>query len=317
MRPPRWSRLMAATALAALTLTVLAGSGSAAQDGAASAGDAFCALLTTDEMGELLSVPVTAAADSEACTWTASSANAYTAATIDWTDTTIADHKVAWPGGEDMVFGERPAYYSPGLLLNELLIEMDPGVLYLMITGFDGDVREALIGLADEVLAREGSLPPPPQAEASPLPDATGADPVLESLVPTSAGGEAMTLSSTAGDSLQAMLDPAVAETLEGILAGQGKTIADLSIVSGGTPSGASILGVRVAGGDASAVAPELYGSMAGAQDIEEAPAQVAGKDVTLLTLGSETVYLYLAGDTASFVDAEEPALTEILTALP
>jgi hypothetical protein len=215
-----------------------------------------------------------------------------------------------------MMFGQRPAYYSPGLLLNELLIEMDPGVLYLMITGFDGDVRAALIGLADEVLAREGSLPPPPQAEAS-LPDATGADPILESLVPTSAGGEALTLSSTAGDSLQAMLDPAVAETLEGILAGQGKTIADLSVVSGGTPSGASILGVRVAGGDASVLAPELYGSMAGAQDIEEAPAEVAGKDVTLLTLGSESVYLYLAGETAWFVDAEEPALTEILTALP
>jgi hypothetical protein len=46
-------------------------------------------------------------------------------------------------------------------------------------------------------------------------------------------------------------------------------------------------------------------------------PGQVAGKDVMILELGTGTTYSYPAGETAWYVDADEPALTEVLEALP
>jgi hypothetical protein len=46
-------------------------------------------------------------------------------------------------------------------------------------------------------------------------------------------------------------------------------------------------------------------------------PGQVAGKDVMILELGTGTTCFYPAGETAWYVDADEPALTEVLEALP
>jgi hypothetical protein len=75
------------------------------------------------------------------------------------------------------------------------------------------------------------------------------------------------------------------------------------------------VAAIRVAGADAAAVLPVLMQATEGA-DVEMTPAQVAGKDVTLIA--SDTpYYAYPAGEVVWLIQAEEPGLTEILTALP
>jgi hypothetical protein len=191
---------------------------------------------------------------------------------------------------------------------------MDAGVLWLVITGFDGDVEAALTQLGELAVSRAGSLPPPQPVEPAP---SLQADATLESLFPGAVGGEPLTPTSAAGQALSAQLDPDMVETITGILEAQGKTIDDLSVALAFPSTGGAILGVRVTGGDAADVAPAVLTAMFGATASGGTSGKVAGKDVSILTLGSTTAYLYEAGETAWYVQADEPALTEILEALP
>jgi len=131
-------------------------------DAPGSLGDAFCALFTPGEVRDILGTKVAAAPNPVGCTWSATKSGQSAAATAGWTDVTLADQKAAWPDGADVTVGGRTAYYSPGFFLNELLIEVDAGVLWIVVTGFDGDVEAALTALGELAVPRSGSLPPPP-----------------------------------------------------------------------------------------------------------------------------------------------------------
>ena len=105
---------------------------------------------------------------------------------------------------------------------------------------------------------------------------------------------------------------------MQATLDAQGKTLDDVSAAFAFTSdAAASIIAIRVAGGDAAPVAQALLTALSGGQDFEAAPGDVAGRDVTVLSTDDGSTYLYVNGDVAWFVDAEEPALSEIIGALP
>ena len=259
-----------------------------AQDGVA---EAFCQLLTAKEVREVLGTKVEATADPTGCTWSSTKAGELAAASAGWTTVSLTDQKATWPDGADVTIGGRPAYYSPGVFLNELLIEVDPGVLWLVVTGFDGDVQAALTTLGELAVPRVGSLPPPEQP--APAPDiALDAAPDLEALFPTTIGGQALDVSSLTG--ADAIVDPEDQAAVNEALASMGKSVDDLSFAFAFAPAGA-VAAIRVAGADAAAVLPVLMQATEGA-DVEMTPAQVAGKDVTLIA--SDTpYYAYPAGE--------------------
>jgi hypothetical protein len=137
-------------------------------------------------------------------------------------------------------------------------------------------------------------------------------------MLPTEIGGQPVIVEQVPQEQVDQMMgaDPGVRERIETALAGMGKTMADLEVAFGTTASG-QLFAYRIAGEDASGFLPLfvdafLMGNPGGETSVE----QVAGKDVTV-TSGPIVAYLYPSGDTLWTVVAEEPGLSEILTALP
>ncbi len=290
----------------ALTLAV-GGSAARAQTPADPVADAFCALFTPEEIADVLGTAVVAEPGAEGCTWSPP-AGGLTNATANWYRGTIADHQALFPTGTDHTIGGRTAWFSPGMFLQEMLVELDTGVLYLMITGYDGDVEAALLELGELAVARADTLPPPAPDPTMPAMDA---DPALEALFPQSVGGEPLQVFSLTG--AEAISDAEDQAAFAAALQTLGKTLDDLSIAFGILPTG-GITAIRVAGADATAFVGPLVEQQYGAA-VEMTPAQVAGKDVTHLP--SIPAYIYPSGDVVWIVQAEEPALTEVFTALP
>jgi hypothetical protein len=290
----------------AIALTLLMGGTAArAQDPVA---EAFCALYSPGEVRQILDTKVSAEPGSQGCTWTGTGRNIATSLSAGWTETTIADQKAAWPDGTDLTIGGRTAYFSPGMFLQELFVELDAGMLWLVITGFDGDVEAALTELGELAVPRATSLPPPPQPET---PSESHADPSLEALFPESIGGVELDVQSVAGE--DAIFDPEDRLAVGEALASLGKTYDDLTGAVVFSEAGA-ILAYRIVDGDASALLPLLVGVMA--EDAALSDAQVGGKAVTLI--GADTpFYAYPSGEVLWLVQAGEPALTQILEGLP
>jgi hypothetical protein len=281
-------------------------SGTVAQD---DVGDAFCTLLTTKEVRDVLATKVESSVGPSGCVWSATKTDQFTAVSAEWSGLSIAEQKEMWPDGSDVTIGGHTAYYSPGDFLNELLIELDGGVLHLALTGYDGDVQAALTQLGELAVPRSGSLPPP--AQAGPVPS-MDADPALEALFPATIGGEPVDVQSVAGE--EAIFDPEDRTSVGQALAGIGKSFDDLTAAFAFASSGA-VAAYKVSGADGSALLPLIVGSMAG-PDVELTPAEVGGKDVTLVGADSP-FYAYPAGEVLWLVQAEEPGLSEILAALP
>lgn len=104
---------------------------------------------------------------------------------------------------------------------------------------------------------------------------------------------------------------------VEQMVAEQGQTLDDVSVAKASWGEG-SITAMRLAGGDAIALfGPLLAGMFTGNPFAEWTSGQVAGKDVMTIPFGSGSVYLRPQGEVVWGVSAEEPALTEIFTALP
>ena len=177
----------------------------------------------------------------------------------------------------------------------------------------DVDARAAIEGLATLIVSRAGTLPPPPPPPTqAPVPHA---DPDLEALFPQTVGGQPLTIQSQAASETLSSDSEGAAELLAQ-LAADGKTIDDVFFATGYTADYKSfIYAIRVAGVDAAKYAPLLLASMgAGGQ---QAPGQVAGKDVTVVTTDSSSQYFYPRNDVIWVVGAIEPALSEIFAALP
>jgi hypothetical protein len=304
MRTGRPIRL-AAIAMA-VTLT-LGASTAQAQGPADPVADAFCALFTPEEIEGVLDVALAATPGAEACTW-APSDGGMTSATASWYGGTIADHQALFPTGTDLTIGERTAWFSPGMFLQELLVELDDGVLYLVITGYDGDVEAALVELGELAVARaDALLPPAPDPTVAPM----DADPALEAQFPATIGGEPLDVYSMSGADF--ISDPDDVAAVTQALGAVGKTLDDVTVAIAFLPDG-GITAIRVAGADASALAQVLLEGVQG-PGLEMVPAQVAGKDVSHIP--SIPAYVYTAGDVVWVVQFEEPALSEVFAALP
>jgi hypothetical protein len=194
------------------------------------------------------------------------------------------------------------------MFLQEMLIELDPAVLHLVITGYEGDVEAALVDLAELAVARSGSLVPPAPDPTMPPMDG---DPELEALFPPAIGGESLVVQSMSGADF--LSDPEDIAEVNAALASHGKTLDDVSFAIAILPTG-SLTAIRVAGADASAFADAILTGTQGTE-VEMVPAQVAGKDV--LHLPAISAYAYPAGDVLWVGRFEEPALSEVLTERP
>ena len=170
-----------------------------------------------------------------------------------------------------------------------------------------GDEQAILTGLA------ELAAPRVPAQEAA----AAGS---LASLFPEEVGGSALIVTEVPAGQAAMMVgsDPGVLEQIEAALAGVGKTMADLEIAFGVSEKG-QLIAYRVAGTDASVFTPLLIQAfLQGAQGAETTVQQIAGKDVTVASMGGQpVVHLYPSGDVVWAVVAAEPALSEFFTALP
>jgi hypothetical protein len=168
------------------------------------------------------------------------------------------------------------------------------------------------------------TLPPEPSREPLPPPGA----PDLEALFPTEIGGEPVTgLRSANGLELRQQFAPGVPATtqLEAILGGQGKTIEDMSVATGGalTDGGpVTITIVQVDGADVSQLIGGFGAFIMEDDGVQQQPANVGGKTVVVLTPGPDgpsldPIHAYASGDLLWLVSATEPLLSEILTKLP
>jgi hypothetical protein len=172
-------------------------------------------------------------------------------------------------------------------------------------------------------VAQSPLTPPSSPATASPSASPQPApsprtDPELESRLPATIGGQSLATDSRAGADALAGADPATIAPLLDAIAGQGRTIDDLSIAIAYTPDyQVAITAVRVTGADASALVGPVI-AMAPPEDVvEQAPGQVAGKPVTVATDQTGVQQFYATQDILWIVRAAEPALTEIFTLLP
>ena len=300
-RPIRLAAIAMALALAA------GGSVAQAQAPADPVAEAFCSLYTPEEVRDVLGTEVAAEPGDQSCSWSAPGGG-LTTVTANWYRGTIADHQALFPTGTDHTVGGHAAWFSPGMFLQELLVELDQGVLYLVMTGYDGDVEAALLELGELAVARAGSLPPRAPDPTMPGMDA---DPELESLFPQTIAGEPVVVYSMPGADF--ISDPEDVAQVTAALGTVGKTLDDVTIALALLPNGA-VTAIRVAGADTSAFAVALLEGVQGA-DLEMVPTQVASKDV--IHVPAIPAYAYPAGDVLWVVQLDEPALTEVLTALP
>ena len=89
-------------------------------------------------------------------------------------------------------------------------------------------------------------------------------------------------------------------------LTANGKTMDDVSIATGYNANyGSGLFAIRIAGGDATVFGPLLLATMD--PESTQAPAQIAGKDVTAVTTGTTVQYVYPKNDVVWAVTATEP----------
>ena len=146
-----------------------------------------------------------------------------------------------------------------------------------------------------------------------------GGDPraALEDQFPDSVSGEPLAVEWQSGRAFVDGLPEGVTMLAERLVAEQGKALDDVTVAMASWTQG-SITAMRLAGGDAMAFfGPLLADMFTGDPYAEWTSIQVAGKDVMTIPFGSGTVYVRPQGEVVWGVSAEEPALTEIFTALP
>jgi hypothetical protein len=180
----------------------------------------------------------------------------------------------------------------------------------------------AVLLLGPVAVAQSPTGPPSSPAPSSanvplPVPSAQ-TDPDLEALMPQSIDGRSLTIESRKGPDIFAGSDPATIRSLVDGLAAQGKTLADLSIaIAHDADYTIAITALRVPGVDAATLIGPVLGMAPPEEQIQQVPGVVAGKDVTVVTDSTGVQQLYPAGDILWIVRAVDPALTEIVTALP
>jgi hypothetical protein len=206
------------------------------------------------------------------------------------------------------------------------------GVLQLVGSPGEGvDAQAALTSLAELALPRLASISIPVPATAEPGPSFTG-DAELIAMFPDEIAGQPVDAVSMTGAEMLGLGDTEDPETqaaiqqINGALAPQGKSIQDLSVAFATVFSGnavSSVSAVRVRGADMVPVSEALLPLfLTGLDDPQRTPAEIAGRNVTIITDGPNTPdaprqYLYIKDDVMWIVGAGEPDLTEIFQQLP
>jgi hypothetical protein len=175
----------------------------------------------------------------------------------------------------------------------------------------------AVTGVAAQSPSAAASPSVAPPAGASP--DAgLHADLDLEARMPTSIGGQVLAVQSLGGTAVFAGTDEAAIQPLLAVIAAQGLTLDDVSIaVAYNEDYSVAITAMRAPGGDARALVDGVLGMAAPGDQVSQAPGRIAGKEVIVVTDRNGPQQFYPQGDILWIIRATEPALTEILTALP
>jgi hypothetical protein len=172
--PLRWAVPLVVTVLSLTAVTV---PGVLAQD---AAGEAFCDLLSPEEIDAVSQSTVEEAPGFGTCEWYASGeGGALASLSVAWNDVAMADLEAVMGPLEQLTVGGRPAWYHADEFEALLLIDVGPGVLLLDALVAEGqDARDPLTQLGEIALGRAGSLPEAPElAGAEPQPPAdTAAD---------------------------------------------------------------------------------------------------------------------------------------------
>jgi hypothetical protein len=344
--------LVAILAIVAMALAPAAGAqspspGASLQPGGSIAASSpgpqrFCGLLTDEEVGQALGFAVTAVSGSTFdCTWQGdvSAGDATSLSAGVEPGTIAADIKPINPGGTDLTVGASAAYY----LDDTLWVEVGDRVLSLQrILASPGapDALAMLTALATIAVARFDALgiPEAPSASPSPQPSFAG-DVALKDRFPAEMGGKPVQVTTITGAEARARADARTRKILDQLVAAlkpQGKSLDDVSVGAAGVRSGrsgAQLVGLRVQGADAAALLP-LVTPLLVAEFLpafgkpRQAPAQVGGKDVTLLTpakrspmAGQAYAYVYPHDDVVWMVagpgDGNDAVVTETFQKLP
>jgi len=204
--------------------------------------------------------------------------------------------------------------------------------------------RLALVaGLATAVVAAAcgGSAGSPPSAVAPTLPVETpldvptfdlgtfalpsfaipsfASDAELEALLPDSIGGSVVVKSSLAGDAIVNLPGgSALASQLDDL----GATVDDVSVAigsAGAGPTAIVVFAYRIAGVSADRIFEGLEAAMQSGQGGQVSHTTVSGRDVTQVTSGGETTYIYLADDVVFIVGGQLTAelLEDAISQLP
>jgi hypothetical protein len=330
------SRKRLATIIALALALALAASPAAAQDPAEPSGApaSICAVLTEAEVSEALGEQVAQTESYDtSCSWDAFASGGSASLGVSFAPGRLADLAAVYTDATSREIAGHPALVSSdGSFVHA---EVDGGILSLY-SFFTGDMSPeelaaAMVGLAEAALGRLPSISLPVQPTPEPMPSFVG-DPELRDRFPDTVGGQPLEVQTLTFAELFGLADPEDTEgdeTLQALLdllATQGKTFDDLSIgfayfstedASGGVNA------VRVRGADMAALVDALLPMfLSDITDLQRTPAQIAGRDVLLVTDGPdgpdvEHQYAYTRDDTLWIVEASEPQLSEIIGQLP
>jgi hypothetical protein len=296
--------------LAALTLGT-SPSAVLAQEGDET-GRSLCEALSAEDLSELLGAQYQAQPGFAYCSWNLTSPFSVSAG---WQSGTLEDSKQFWTPGEDVTVGDRPGWLATEL--GTLLIGLDDGVIVLTAPGVDTQSEDAaarILQLGERLVANSAAIVAPAPPEPIDI-DIPAADPDLEALFPATVGDQPLTVQTMAGEVLL-MSGEETLQPLEDALAAQGLTVSDLSIGFAGTADSTTTMqAMRVKGGDAQALLPILVEMTA--QGAVASETEIAGKPVTVVESPAGTQYIYASGEVVWLVMGAEPALSEIIAALP
>ncbi len=165
-----------------------------------------------------------------------------------------------------------------------------------------------------------GAPVPPvlPEPTPAPTPDISTPEGYLTSLLPATVGGEALKVQVYPAT---AAMSAANLKPFGSVLKDQGKTVDDLWIGLA-APSGASITGFRVAGGEAAPLEDVVLKFLKDSGQVDSKakpePVDIAGKTVGRVKTSTNDAYLYPKDEVLWIVTSpDEATLTEIFTALP
>jgi hypothetical protein len=162
-------------------------------------------------------------------------------------------------------------------------------------------------------------IPPPiPTPAPTPTPDLSTPEGFFKSVMPATLGGEPLRVDVVPG---AALFQEAVLKKVRAALKKQGKTIDDLSAGVGFTPSGLSIQGLRVAGGDAGPLVDIFLDQLRGMGMLgkKERPTEaiIGGKSTQVVATSAGTAYLYPGGEVLWIAQVPEATAQELFAALP